>query len=165
MKVYLKYGLLTGLILTCWIAAGYLLHWYKTGFILYWTLIGFAIQAVLLFTGIREERAKVYDGEIPYGRALVVGILISISGGIIYAAGNFILFSIWDYSDLQGFVISQIKAQVPADKQATAVQEATKNFSPPFQALSTLLQTVIFGLLLSLVFAMFLRKRDNTNIT
>ncbi len=160
MKISVRYGLAAGLALIVWITTGYLLHWYKTSFILYWTLIGFAIQAVLVFMGIREERAKVYGGEIPYVRALLTGVLISVIGGSIYAAGNFILFSAWDYSDLQEFVLAQIEAKVPLAKQGEAKQEAILNFTPHLQAMSTFLQTFIFGLLLSLIFAMFLRKRD-----
>src|SRR6185312_529731 len=132
MKIYLKYGLISGLILSGWITIGYLFHWYKTGFLLSWTIAGLAIQALLVFAAIREERARIYNGEIPYIRALGTGVFMSIIAGIIYAAGNFILFTLWDYSDLQQFVLEQIKNQLPADKQAAAEQEAIKNFSPSF---------------------------------
>jgi hypothetical protein len=163
MKIFLKYGIAMGLILSAWITAGYLLHWYKTSFILYWTLTGFAIQGVLVFKGMQEEKAKIYDGEIPYGRALLTGVLISMVAGVIYALCFFILFSTWDSTDLQQFVLGEIEAKIPGPKQAEAKAEAIKNFTPHLQATSTFLQTVIFGLVLSLVFAMFLRKRENTN--
>jgi|GEM_PF-4259005 len=164
MKIYLKYGLICGLILSGWITIGYLFHWYKTGFLLSWTITGLAVQAVIVFTAIRQERAKIYNGEIPYIRALGTGVFTSLVAAIIYATGNFILFTLWDYSDLQQFVLEQIKSQLPVDKQATAEQDALKNFSPSYQALSTFLQTLIFGLVLSLIFAMFLRRRDAENI-
>ena len=161
MKSILKTALVLGLTCMAWQLVMGLSGWYLHPVLLnlFWVVI--LIQVGVLVWGLRMTAAegRTYSGQVG------AGTLMSVFGGVIIFLGSLLfttLFFPHYFEDIRrvgeevlkgkGMSASDVKTQL--DAQA-AMQ------TPFFSALSGFLGTVVTGLVISLIVAAFVRKKDS----
>ena len=169
-KIVLTFGLISGAI-----SAGLMFATvpfiYKIGFE-YGTVVGYSamvLSFLLVFFGIRSYRENVGDGQISFGRALGVGILIVLVSSIIYVIAWEIVFQNWlsDFPErYTNYVLEKARASgVSAEDVARQSEEmnsmwALYKSNPLVRAAFTLIEPLPVGLLITLISAAILRKRN-----
>jgi ABC-type sugar transport system permease subunit len=131
-----------------------------TGQYLQW--IGFVIMVVVLWLGIKAVRDESESKTIGYGKALGTGVLISLYSGLMSGVYSFIHFKFVNpnFADYQ---IELIRPKWVAAGMGDAQIEQAEHFTrmmmtPLVNAILTPIVAVIFGLILSLILAAFLKR-------
>ena len=128
------------------------------------------LSFLLVFFGIRSYRENIGGGTITFGRAFAVGILITLISCIFYVVaweiifyGNFIPDFFAKYS---AYVVEKAKASGAGPEAIQAKVEEMKKFkqmydNPFFNAAMTFTEPFPVGLIITLISALILRKRNN----
>jgi hypothetical protein len=168
-KTVFTFGLISGAILALMMFAT-LPFIVKIGFdkgeiIGYTTMV---LSFLLVFFGIRSYRENVAGGTITFGRAFAVGILITVISCICYVVAWEILY----FNFMPDFVAKYTAAAVEKVKASGARPEAIqaklqemKKFkemydNPFFNAVITFTEPFPIGLIITLVSALILRKKN-----
>lgn len=106
--------------------------------------------------GTRWYAAHYLSGKISYRQALCVGVVISISTGLIYAFYNLISIS-WFYPNFLDDVVRARMAQ-PEIAGATSFAEMRAQASALGIAVPNLIRLSVFGSILSLLTSLFLKR-------
>jgi hypothetical protein len=122
---------------------------------------------LLVFFGIRSYRENVGDGYISFGRALGVGLLITLISCICYViTWEIIYFNFLpDFVDKYGsYVVEKARASGASAEQIAKQVEEVKQFkimyaNPLLNVAMTILEPLPVGLILTLVSALILRRR------
>jgi hypothetical protein len=126
---------------------------------------------LLVFFGVRSYRENVGDGQITFGRALSVGLLITLISCLCYV----VTWEIVYFKLMPGFgekytsyVVEQVKASGASQQVIDAKMQEMKTFKamydkPLFNAALTFLEPTPIGLLISLISALILRRRKPKN--
>jgi len=169
-KIVLTFGLIAGGILSVMMVASAALidtiGFDKGEIIGYTTMI---IAFLMVFFGVKSYRDNVAGGEISFGRAFKVGILITALASACYVATwEIIYFNVWpDFGDkYAAHVIEKARAEGATEaqiaeqrKQMAQFKEMYKN--PVINAALTFLEPLPVGLVITLVTAGVLRRRKN----
>ena len=125
------------------------------------------LSFLLVFFGIRSYRENVGDGQITFGRALSVGLLITLISCLCYV----VTWEIVYFKLMPGFgekytsyVVEQVRASGASQQVVDAKVQEMKTFKvmydkPLFNAALTFLEPLPVGLLISLISAAILRRR------
>ncbi len=140
-KALITIGLLAGLVQ---VATGVAMYLGGVYFVPWSIFVALAVLLLCIVFGTLWYRASVLKGHISYGQALIVGIVISVSTGIVYAVYNIISISFF----YPNFLEDMIRVS-----QATTRESITVKFI----AVSNLIRLSVLGTILS-VFASFLIK-------
>jgi len=128
------------------------------------------LSFLLVFFGIRSYRENIGGGTITFGRAFAVGILITLISCIFYVAAweiiyyfNFVPDFFAKYS---AYVVEKAKASGASPEAIRAKVEEMKKFkqmydNPFFNAAMTFTEPFPVGLIITLISALILRKRNN----
>src|ERR1700751_5722676 len=108
MKICIKYGIISGIIISAWIITGNYFEWYQTAFAKVWLIIAYVFQIALLYIGIKETKVKIYSGQISYASALLSGLVITMVTAIIYSLANYLYFKFGN-NDMMNFALSENK--------------------------------------------------------
>jgi hypothetical protein len=133
-------------------------------------VIGYATMVLaflLIFFGIRSYRDNVAGGIVSFGRAFVVGALISVVAGVCYVATwELIYFKLSpDFSKkYAAYAIEKAKAsgesQAAIDKKVAEMQQFEELYQNPlYNAAVTFIEPLPVGLVIALVSAGILRRR------
>lgn len=133
-------------------------------------VIGYAsmlLAFLLVFFGIRSYRETVSGGQISFGRAFVVGILITLISCLCYVvAWEIVYFNFLpDFSEkYTAYLVEKMKnSGATADEIATQVAKMkdmkTIYDNPLYNALITFTEPFPVGLLVTLISAFVLRKK------
>jgi hypothetical protein len=167
-KIVLTFGLISGAIM-----AGLMLTTVRfidqigmdRGVIVGYT--GMVLAFLLVFFGIRSYRENVGGGQISFGRAFSVGILIVLISTIMYVIMWEIVYKTWfpDFLDkYSSYVLDKARAS-GASAAEIAQQTAEMNHmkslyqNPFYRAAFTFVEPFPVGLLITLISAAVLRKR------
>ena len=145
-KTLIAIGVLAGLIQVAVGVAMYLGGVYFTSWSMFPSLL---VLLLCVFFGTRWYRDSVLRGHIIYGQALVVGIVISVSTGVVYAIYNIISISFF-YPRFLEDVISvnpAMRGRVTAN----------------IIALGNLIRLSVIGTILSVFAAMILKSKHTTH--
>jgi uncharacterized protein DUF4199 len=167
-KTVLTFGLIGGAIMAAMMAATMpLLD--KIGFdkgeiVGYTTMI---LAFMLVFFGIRSYRENVSGGRITFGRAFVVGILITLIVCVCYVlAWEIIYFKfIPDFADrYASYVVEKVRASGASQQVVDAKLQEMKSFkemydNPFINAAMTFVEPFPVGLIVTLISAAILRKK------
>jgi Na+/H+-dicarboxylate symporter len=163
MKISLKYGIISGIIISAWIIGGNYFEWYQTTFARLWLLLVYVFQIVLLYLGMKETKVKKYLGRMSYASALLSGLIITLSLAVIYSLANYLYFKFGD-NHIINFALSENKRFLTEMKRPEDIIQSSKMiaeaFSPGGQAGSAFTEKLIAGIVFTFIFAMILRKRD-----
>lgn len=154
-KLLIAIGVLAGLIQVATGVAMYVAGVYFE----FWSMLvtGFVLLLCIVF-GTRWYRDSVLKGHITYGQALVVGIVISVSTGIVYAVYTIISISFF-YSRFLDDLISLIVAGAPASQQTPEFIAAVRErVTANTIALSNLIRLSVGGTILSALVSLIFKR-------
>lgn len=137
-------------------------------------LLGYATMIIalsMIFVGIKMYRDKHNNGEIKFGKAFLVGLYISLVACVIYALGWELYLSL-STAGVEGFMKAYAEGGVAKLKESGASAEEVKAAvdkamaamefykNPIFRFFMTILEMLPVGLLISLISAAILKKKN-----
>ena len=142
---------------------------FERGLIVGYTTI--ILSFLLVFFGIRSYRENIGGGEISFGRAFAVGILITLISCICYVVAWEILYFKFmpDFADkYAAHAIEKLKAAGATAAAIQAQMDEAKNLkrildNPFLNAAATFIEPFPVGLIMTLVSALILRKRKKSS--
>ena len=171
-KTVLTFGLIGGLIISVLMGGSLALSdRIGTGHSM---ALGYTIMVasfLLIYFGIRSYRDNTLGGQISFGRAFACGILITLITSICYVA----MWEILYFNFMPHFMDSYFAAQIqkvqssgldPATTaaQVAAIQRSQQLYQNPFVNMAyTFMEPLPIGLIITLVSAAILRRRDVSN--
>ena len=132
-----------------------------------WTqgCLGLVIGIVCIVLGTKERRATTpADAEFGYGQALGAGVMVTLIGALIGIATNMLYTQVINpgFNDL--LVQAQIAKWEAAGMSAARIEQAEgvmrKMMNPAIQACFAFLGGMIFGTVISLITAAFLKRSE-----
>lgn len=136
-------------------------------------LLGFAgIVAAFsfIFVGIKRYRDSAGDGKISFGRAMAAGTLMSVVAGILYVTVWMVDYYVFipDFLDqYEAHVLykCRVEGMAEADIEQRKIQMAEFREmygNPLFVIISTFLEIFPFGLVVSFISALILKRKNDT---
>lgn len=131
--------------------------------------LGF-IQYVILFAGIylgaKSYRDNVLGGAITYGKALWLGVVISVFVGIITVFFNFVMMRYIDPGLIDKYMVimeEQFENSrfIPADQLDEALERSRDSMTAVWSLPIGVLTFAIFGFIISLITSAFVKKDAN----
>jgi len=138
-------------------------------------VVGFASMAVafsFIFIGIKNYRDKQNEGVVTFGKAFLLGILISFVASTLYVLTWAIEFHFFLPDFMQKFEVAQVKeiqqSKMPMKEMEAALLEVATNTkryeeSPIYFAIITYSEIFPLGVLISLISAFILRRKTKKN--
>jgi len=127
--------------------------------------ISLVIYILFIYMGIKSYRNNYLNGFISYGQAVSSGVLISLYSAVLTAAFTYILYSVIDPGLIQKMLDmseQQMLDKGLSDEQVKMALKVTGKFMKPlFMTISALFSGVFFGLIVSLIEAIFLKKEGS----
>jgi hypothetical protein len=122
----------------------------------------FAVMVVVLVLGIKATREEAPDKSISYGKAVGTGVLISLFSGLMSGAYSFVHFKFVN-TNFADYQMELIRAKWEQAGMGAAQMEQAEGFTrammgPVAQAVMTPIMSVIFGTIISLIAAAFLKR-------
>jgi hypothetical protein len=156
-RVLVMIGLTAGV---AQVAAGVAMYLAGVYFLAWSILISLLVLLLCIVLGTRWYKNHYMSGEITYVQALVVGIVISVSTGLVYAIYNIISISFF-YPHFLDDLVRLSMAREPAGKQTPEMIALMKaSITAPRIALANLIRLSVAGSFLSLITALFLKTRN-----
>jgi len=160
MNTTLKAGLTLGILVSAWTYVMGVTGWYKhpTLLNLFWLVI--LIQIVVLVWGLRltAGEGKTYWGQVG------AGTMLSLIGGIIIFCGSYLFTSIVFpnyFAEIRALGEELLKSRGMSDVQIKTTLDAQAPMQTSFmQALLGFIGTVVTGPIVSMVLALFLKKKE-----
>ena len=149
-------GLLAGVIQA---VAGVVMYVAGVYFSRWSMLVTLLVWLVCIVVGTRWYRAKYLNNKITYVQALILGIVISVCTGLVYAVYNVVSISFFYPNFLDELVRARMAlAMFPQNPESFASLRA--EVSTAGIAISNLIRLAIFGSILSLLTSLFLKKQQ-----
>ena len=125
------------------------------------------LSFLLVFFGIRSYRENVGGGQITFGRALSVGLLITLISCVFYVVTwEIVYFKLWPgfAEKYTNYMVEQIRASGASQQAIDAKMQEMSSMkalydNPLFNAAITFLEPLPIGLVISLISAAILRRR------
>ena len=165
------FGTIAGLISTIWIvimmATGVDCSKLQNGELFGYTTMIIAFS--MLFVGIKNYRDKYNNGLITFGKAFKMGLLMTLIASTIYVVVWAIDYNFFipDFADKYAEAMLQMAkekglSQLEIDQQTAKMVEFKNMYkNPVFFTLITYAEIVTIGLVLSLLSALILKKKEN----
>ena len=151
-KALIGVGVLAGI---AQVAAGVALYLAGVYFAPWSTFVSGFLLMVCIVVGTKWYAAQYLNGKITYLQALGVGVVISISTGVIYALYNLISIS-WFYPNFLDEVVRARMTQSPGNASFASIRAEVSALGI---AVPNLIRLSVFGSLLSLLTSLFLKRR------
>ena len=149
-------GLMAGLVQ---VVSGVVMYLAGVYFARWSMLVSLVVLLLCIVVGTRWYTAKYLNGEITYAQAVVVGIVISVSTGLVYAVYNIISISFF-YPDFLDEVARAQLALGAAQQQSFETFESMRvGLTASGIAIPNLIRLSIVGSLLSFLTSLFLKRR------
>jgi len=128
------------------------------------------VAIILLFYFVRAYRNNYLNGFITYGQAVGAGVIIYLYYSVISAIFIYILYTMIDpglTNKMLEFVEEQMvkSGKVPEGTIDTVMAFQKKILRPEFMAPMSLITNMIYGTVISLIIAIFVRKEGNPLIS
>jgi hypothetical protein len=170
-KIILTYGLIAGLICVAMFCITIPLQENGTMAVENGMFIGYASMVIafsMIFFGIKNYRDNYQQGTITFGRAFKIGILIAVVASIVYAVGWEAYYSIKGDQFNEFWVSCQIDTMKKEGATAAAIESKKAELADwmeyyeifPIRFGMTLMEILPVGLLVTLITAAILRKRE-----
>lgn len=167
-KIIIICGLLAGLIVAAWMLlamSGYKSPNFEGSMLLGYT--GMVVALSLIFVGIKSYRDKQGNGTISFGKALKMGLLITLVASTIYVIAwqiDYYFFIPDFFEKYSAHIIRDMKAHgaSPAQiqQQMTDSQQTGKLYrNPLFNAMFTYIEILPVGIIMSLLAALILKRK------
>jgi hypothetical protein len=171
-KIVLTFGLIAGLIISVLMGGSMLFaNKFSSGHSMGNMLLGYTMMVasfLLIYFGIRSYRDNTLAGQISFGRAFACGILIALITCVCYVAMWEILYFKFMPHVMDSYFAAQIhKVQSSGLDPATtasrvaAIQRSQQSYQNPLINMAyTFMEPLPVGLIITLVSAAILRRRD-----
>jgi hypothetical protein len=137
-------------------------------------LLGYSSMVVafsLIFVGVKNYRDKQNDGTISFGKALKIGLLITLIASTIYVIVwqiDYYFFIPDFYEKYSAHIIRDMKAQgatLAQIQQQMAVNKSNGEMyrNPLFNAMYTYMEILPVGLIMSLLAALILKRKSKAD--
>lgn len=161
-KANLNWGLILGFVLIIYSA---LLYFMDQSLNKTLGLLSIVIYIALIFLGIKAYRDNYLNGFISYGQAVGAGVIISLYAAILTAIFGYLLYAVIDPGLVQKMLDmseqQMLDKGLSDDQVEMALKMSAKFMSPLVLTIGSLFNGVFFGLIISLIEAIFL-KREGT---
>jgi hypothetical protein len=167
-KNVLTYGLITGIIL-CIHMVLLVNVTYKNPTVKANGIVGYAAMVVMfsvIFFGVRNYRDKQLDGLIIFGKAFKTGALIALVSSTIYVVAWLFYYYLFVPDFVEVYTKRVLNTCLPSDLEAKTKQMASfkeKYKNPLFVILITYSEVLPIGLVVALVSALILKRKQKTN--
>lgn len=169
-RIILIYGSIAGLIVSAMLVITTIIY-HHTGHIDSGALIGYATMLLafsLIFVGIKKHRDQHFGGSITFIQALKIGIWITCLASTMYVITWLInyFFFMPDFMEKYGaLMLEKMKAdgvsQMDLDKHSVEMADFIKKYNNPFfNALITYTEILPIGLVVTVLSAAILRKKE-----
>lgn len=165
-RVLLLIGLIAGILQA---SAGVAMYVGGVYFAAWSMLVSCLVLAVCIVLGTKWYRENHLGGTMTYSQALIIGIVISVSTGIIYALYNVISIS-FIYSNFLDEMIRDGVARIQAsglssEQTSELVASLKSNATAPKIAIGNLIRLSLIGAVISVVTSIFLRNKDSSKVS
>jgi len=161
-KETLNYGLIMGLVGIVFSVLTYMLDITGKSWIIVPSLI---ISVVVLYLLLRSYRDTYNHGYISYGKAVGAGVVINIYAALMTAVYIYILYGFIDPGLIDKQILEaeekMIARGMPEGSIDTALAMQAKFVKPWIMAISSIFTAAFFGLILSLLVSLFIKKEGN----
>lgn len=161
-KETLNYGIIYGLITVVFSVLTYMFDLTFTTWIIWPSLL---LGVVVLFFLLRSYRDHYNNGYISYGKSVGAGVIISIYAAIISAIYIYVLYTFIDPGLMdKSMAVAEAKMLekgLPEAAIERAMEMQSKMMKPWFTSLMGIFNSVIYGLILSLIVSLFVMKKGN----
>ena len=161
-KETLNYGIILGLVTVVFSVLTYMFDLTFKTWILWPSLL---LSVVVLYLLLRSYRDHYNNGYISYGRSVGAGVVISIYAAIITAIYIYVLYAFIDPGLIDKSIAfaeeKMIAKGLPEEAIEKAVEMQAKMMKPWFTALMGIINSVFYGLILSLIVSLFVMKKGN----
>ncbi len=173
MKKYsLTYGLLAGIIVSVFMITSMLCYHKDMNFEKYGLIIGYGGMLMafsMVFVGIKKYKANIGNGYISFGKAFIIGLYITLIASTMYVISWMIEYYVFipDFMDIYAAkMLENAKTlKLSASEMAAKLKEIESYKamykSPVMVALLTYFEIVPVGLLIALISALVLKKKEN----
>jgi hypothetical protein len=155
-KVLIGVGLVAGV---AQVVAGVAMYLAGVYFAPWSFLVSLLLLLVCIVVGTRWYTVHCLNGKITYLQSLSVGIVVSISTGLVYALYNVVSLS-WFYPHFLDEVVRARIAQVGVQQSTDSFASMRAEVSTRGIAVSNLIRLSIIGSIFSLVTSLFLRTQN-----
>lgn len=156
-KILIAIGLVAGLIQ---VAVGVAMYMAGVYFVAWSIVPSLFVLLLCIVFGTRWYRDSVLKGHITYGQALIVGIVISVMTGIVYAVYNIISIS-FIYPRFLEDLVSVNVARLPASQRTPEFIAAMReSITANTIALSNLIRLSVMGTIISAFASLVHKKRE-----
>jgi hypothetical protein len=125
----------------------------------------FLIQIVVLFFLIKSYRDNYLHGMITFGQAVGAGVVICLIYSIIMAVFSYILYSFIDTGLINKLMaVSEeagLKRGLTQEQIDASMKITRKMMTPAFISIMSILSSMFFGTIMSLIIAIFVKKEGN----
>ena len=161
-KETLNYGIIYGLITVVLSVLTYMFDLTFKPWIIWPSLL---LGVVVLFFLLRSYRDHYNNGYISYGKSVGAGVIISIYAAIISAIYIYVLYTFIDPGLMdKSMAVAEAKMLekgLPEAAIERAMEMQSKMMKPWFTSLMGIFNSVIYGLILSLIVSLFVMKKGN----
>lgn len=170
-KIVLVYGLIAGSIQAALIFITIPL--WKNGTITFdnGELVGYTTMVIafsMVFFGIRSYRDRYNDGVIRFGKAFTVGLLIALVASVMYVVAWEISYQTFSSDFIDQMMAHQVQKLKSGGASAEEVNAATRQMeqykswyaNPVIRVGLTLIETLPVGLILTLISALLLKRKE-----
>jgi len=158
-----NYGLILGLVIIIFTSLFYFLGQSTRSSSM--SFLPIVFTAVAITFGTKNLRDKFQGGYISYGRALGSGVLITLFGAVIQSFFTYVFFTYISPESLTLMLDTMEQAfidQGQSEEQIAATMQMTKQFmGPTTLAISGIFSAMLWGLILSLVSAAFVKRNES----
>lgn len=170
-KTVITFGLISGTVASALMMLGVVPFIDEIGFDrgMYFGYAAIVLGFLLVFFGIRSYRDNVANGQVSFGKAFQVGILITLISSVFYVVTwQALYYTVYhDFMDkYAAYMIEQAKSEGATEaalqKQKAEMDEFKKAYENPFiNAAYTFMEPFPVGLVVTLVSAGILRKKGS----
>lgn len=172
-SIVLKYGLIAGAILGLFMFGTIPFHdqigFGPMGMVIGYT--GMVVAFLMIHAGMKSYRDTIGGGQVTYGQALVIGLLIMLIGCVIYVA-CWAIISKTIYPDFAQkyleFAVSQARAEGKSAAEIAEITAQMNSFATAYKnplifVAYTMLEPLPVGLLFSFVSAWLVSRKSNAS--
>jgi len=161
-KETLNYGIIYGLITVVFSVLTYMFDLTFKTWIIWPSLL---LSIIVLYFLLRSYRDHYNNGFISYGKSVGAGVIISIYAAIITAIYIYVLYAFIDPGLMDKSLAMAEEKLIAKGLPEEAVDQAlamqAKMMKPWFTALMGIINSVFYGLILSLIVSLFVMKKGN----
>lgn len=167
-KVILTYGLIAGIMVSALMVLGIFIN--KEHDLTVGMIYGYASMVMafsMIYVAVRQFRNQFMDGKISFGKALLIGLGITLIASTFYVLTWEIEYKYVFPDFMQGYASSSIESMKSSGANAAEIQTATaemnemvKNYeNPAYRIPLTYAEILPVGVLISLICAFILRRK------